>query len=244
MLMENHQIIHNNVPLEFRLVRSKKRKRTISIHVNATKGVEIKVPHATSIERVNTLIKTRFNWIKERLNVIPITLTPWYEQNTLFYLGQRYPVQIETFPFAKIRGECVLENTHFQVTLAQGLTASAQQNLYKRTLENWYRERAREVLSERTDYFVTLMQVKPNTIIIKTQKRRWGSCDAKNNIRYNWKIIMAEPALIDYLIVHELAHIKHKNHSKKFWNFVASRVPDHQQRRKKLHQFGQSISEG
>jgi predicted metal-dependent hydrolase len=242
--MEHHRIIHDNTVLEFVITRSKKRRRTIAIHVSTEKGVEVKVPYATRLERIKDLIIARLTWIQQRLNALPVpeTIQSWYERDILFYQGKAYPLIIDTFPFAKKRGECVFTGTQFTVTLAQGLSESSKQQLFKKTLETWYREQAELRLRERTAYFAELMQVRPRGILIKTQRRRWGSCSAHNVIRYNWKIIMATPELLDYLVVHELAHIKIKNHGKNFWRLLAMILPDYQWRRKSLHEFGQGMT--
>ncbi len=242
--MESHTLNYNNTLLEFHIARSKKRRRTIAIHVSQ-KGIEVKVPYATKLKHIIELVQERFEWIQGQLSkfsaVKEQAATPWYSLGCLFYLGESYPVRIETFPFAKKKGECVLSERDMVLTIAQELTTLERTKVIKKTLETWYREKADEVLRERTQHFAQLMQVTPKEIMIKTQKSRWGSCDSHNNIRYNWKIIMAAPELLDYLVVHELAHIRVKNHSKKFWEVVAQILPDHKARRKALHEFGRGL---
>lgn len=242
--MESHTLNYNNTLLEFNIARSKKRRRTIAIHVSK-KGIEVKVPYATQLKPIIELVQERFDWIQGQLMkfsaVKEHVATPWYSLGCLFYLGESYAVHVETFPFAKKKGECVLNERGLVLTIAQKLTTLERTNIIKKTLEAWYREKAEGVLRERTEYFAQLMQVKPKEIMIKTQKSRWGSCDRHNNIRYNWKIIMAAPELLDYLVVHELAHIRVKNHSKKFWDVVAQILPDHKARRKALHEFGRGL---
>lgn len=78
------------------------------------------------------------------------------------------------------------------------------------------------------------MGVQPNKVKIKAQKSRWGSCSSKKNINLNWKIVLAPSKVMDYLIVHELAHLKHMNHSKRFWAFVESIIPDYKEMKREL----------
>ncbi len=106
-------------------------------------------------------------------------------------------------------------------------------------LNLWYRKQAKAILLERTDYFATEMGLFPSKVIVKTQKSRWGSCSSDNIIRFNWRVIRAPLDLIDYLIVHELAHIQEKNHGPAFWNLVGRFIPDAIQKRKALQHFGQ-----
>jgi len=112
-----------------------------------------------------------------------------------------------------------------------------QEKQAQKFVESWYRTAAKAILEKRTAFFAEQMQVMPKEILIKTQRRRWGSCDRFNNIRYNWKIIMAPIELVDYLVVHELAHIKEKNHSPAFWRVVESAMPDYKVRRAALKDF-------
>jgi predicted metal-dependent hydrolase len=93
---------------------------------------------------------------------------------------------------------------------------------------------ADRVLREKTDSFAKRMRVKPTSVQIGNARTRWGSCSGDNRIRYSWRIVMGDEETIDYLVVHELAHIKQHNHSRCFWDEVAAVLPDYRARRKKL----------
>lgn len=99
------------------------------------------------------------------------------------------------------------------------------------------REEAREILQVKTDYFARLMGVQYNRIFIKEQKTIWGSCSTKGNLNFNWKLILAGPDQLEYVVVHELAHLKEMNHSPAFWREVEKVLPDYRERRKKLKDF-------
>lgn len=243
--MESHSFAQDHKQFEFKILRSKKRRKTIAIHVSKKKGVEVKVPYATTMKRILALVEERSHWIYEKLTKLQNQPEPelkaWHEGDNLWFLGINYPLHIETFPFHKKKAECVFDHKKFTLVVAQKLNEKERKDVIIQTLEAWYREEALKILTERTEYFARLMQVKNKKIIVKAQKHRWGSCDRYNNIRYNWKIIMCALEIIDYLVVHELAHIKFKNHSKKFWGFVESILPDQDQRRKDLCEFGRNF---
>lgn len=97
-----------------------------------------------------------------------------------------------------------------------------------------YRERARTFLTERTDYFSEKYNLSYSGIRINSAKTRWGSCNHKNGLNFNWKIFFAPPEVLDYLVAHELAHTIHKNHKKEFWNKVAEMHPKYKESRKWL----------
>ncbi|MPM66824.1 hypothetical protein SDC9_113736 [bioreactor metagenome] len=87
-------------------------------------------------------------------------------------------------------------------------------------LEGWYKETAADILIEKTNYWSHRLGVNPAKINIKNQRTRWGSCSNRGSINYNWKIVMAPPEVINYLVIHELAHLIVPNHSEKFWKVV------------------------
>lgn len=99
------------------------------------------------------------------------------------------------------------------------------------------REQAGEILRMKADYFARLMGVEYNRIFIKEQKTVWGSCSSKGNLNFNWKLILAGPDQLEYVVVHELAHLKEMNHSPAFWREVEKVLPDYRERRKRLKSF-------
>lgn len=98
------------------------------------------------------------------------------------------------------------------------------------------RELARRKITGRVEYFAPLMGVSYNRIFIKEQKTRWGSCSSLGNLNFNWKLILLDEALLDYVVVHELAHRKQMNHSPAFWAEVEQILPDYRERRRRLRE--------
>ena len=95
-------------------------------------------------------------------------------------------------------------------------------------------ERAKRIFPERTAYFAKRMGVDYGRITIREQKTRWGSCSSKGNLNFNWKLVLLDPELLDYVVVHELAHRREMNHSVAFWKVVESELPDYRERRRRL----------
>lgn len=104
----------------------------------------------------------------------------------------------------------------------------------RKKLIMFYREQARQILSERIGRFATRMGVHPADIRIGSAKRSWGSCTSAGRLTFSWRLMMASPEAVDYVIVHELAHLKHLNHSEAFWAVVARILPDWKKRRQEL----------
>lgn len=104
-----------------------------------------------------------------------------------------------------------------------------------------YRRQAAAVFAERTAYYAALMRVGYQKITIKEQKTRWGSCSRKGNLNFNWRLMLAPDAVLDYVVVHELAHRLEMNHSSRFWQIVAEIMPDYRQYRGWLRRYGSCL---
>ena len=102
-------------------------------------------------------------------------------------------------------------------------------------------ERAKKLLPMKVAYYAGRMWVTWNRITIREQKTRWGSCSSKGNLNFNWKLMLMPENIIDYVVVHELAHRREMNHSSRFWEIVASQIPDYERRRKQLNELGMRL---
>ncbi len=100
--------------------------------------------------------------------------------------------------------------------------------------EAYYRRKARQKIKERLYFFSQLYDLKYNQVYIRDQKTRWGSCSSKKNLNFNWRLILAPAEVLDYVVVHELCHLKHMNHSRAFWQLVSKQCPDFNQPKKWL----------
>lgn len=108
-------------------------------------------------------------------------------------------------------------------------------------LEARYRELARAVIGQRVSYFAAKMGVTYGRISIRDQKTRWGSCSGRGNLNFNWKLVLMPPEVLDYVVVHELAHRKQMNHSPLFWAEVGRVLPDYESRRRWLKEHGKEV---
>jgi predicted metal-dependent hydrolase len=112
---------------------------------------------------------------------------------------------------------------------------------YKDDLKKWYKDQTAKIISERITVLNCRLNLKYNKVIIRNQRSRWGSCSRKGNLNFNLLLAALPPELIDYIIVHELLHLKEMNHSKKFWQLVETVDPHYKNHRKLLHKYGALI---
>lgn len=154
---------------------------------------------------------------------------------SVYYLGESYEL-VRILQKNSPPGVYIDKNRFF-VTVRESTDAHLQQ-----VLEGWYRQRAREIFSDRALCLGLEMGVVYNRIFIKNQKTRWGSCSCLKNLNFNWRLIMASPQVIDYLVVHELAHLKEMNHSRRFWQLVEQYCPEYKAHRRWLKERGSTLS--
>ncbi|MCM1135266.1 MAG: M48 family metallopeptidase [Clostridium sp.] len=150
----------------------------------------------------------------------------------LYYLGEKRTLRVIREERSRAKVKCVM------ASLLMWVPYEADYEYRRRQLENWYRREAAAVFEEKAEEFAKRLQVSFHTIRIKDQKSRWGSCSSKGNLNFNWRLIMAPEPVCDYVIIHELCHLVHMNHSAEFWALVGSICPEHKQYRKWLREKG------
>ena len=109
-------------------------------------------------------------------------------------------------------------------------------------LERRYRNSARDIFTKRVEYYHQFTGGNYTTITIRDQKSRWGSCSSRGTLSFNYRLVFAPPKVLDYVVVHELCHFTHMNHSKDFWNMVASVMPEYKIYKKWLKEHGQELT--
>ncbi len=235
------------MPSPSRITRSPRRRRTVALRVLPDGTLTVQAPLRTSLKWIEGFIASRAKWIERRVaeatrkrTAPSVTL----ETGALIpYEGRFLLLNISSFrtsaaPKARREDpESRLVENHVIVSLPDDLPPQDRQAEIRTELILWYKKQARRVFAERLAFWAERMNLKPSRLIISSPARRWGSCNAKNEIRLNWRLVMASPEILDYVIVHELAHIPHKNHSTAFWRCVARAVPDCKEKRKTLHNW-------
>ncbi|WP_409069260.1 M48 family metallopeptidase [Clostridium caseinilyticum] len=216
-------------------LKSKKRK-TISIRIGEEFIIEVTAPLETNEYTIERVLKKEERWIIKKIK----KLKEVENFNGYYYLGKLYCLEVKEVKSLYFKLE--IDNDKFIIYINSGILQEKREEIIKDNLEKFYKEKAIKVLEERTEYYSSILGVKPKNITIKNQKTLWGSCSSKGNVNYNYKIVMAPLKVLDYIVVHELCHLIHMNHSKNFWSLVESIIPDCRERRKWLKENGYKLT--
>ena len=154
---------------------------------------------------------------------------------SLWYLGRHYRLKVhsQTSQEAKLRGGLL------QVCAPSGTMQTAQ---VREAVVSWLREHAARRLPERVEAWRRTAGVAMPRVIIADQQKRWGSCDQRGTIRLNWHLIQAPMRLVDYVVVHELLHLRHRGHGRDYWQALGRVMPDYERRRADLRQLGSRLA--
>ncbi|MCQ1536426.1 M48 family metallopeptidase [Methanosarcina sp. KYL-1] len=226
--------------IAYEIVYSKRRKKA-AIVVRPDLRVEFRAPQGLSREAIRGMVSRKADWVQEKLEWFAANRPPSLEKQYLdgesfLYLGREYPLKIilegNEKPGAAICGPELI------VRLPKTSPAELRPALAKKAAWQWYRQKAElEVKGHLTAYSEKL-GITPPAFKVKHQKRRWGSCSADNVLRINFQLMMAPPGQLEYVVVHELCHIKEKNHSPRFWKLVGELMQGYEVHRKELKKEG------
>lgn len=204
------------------VVRTNRRK-TASVKVEEGK-VSIVIPLDLPDSNIEQLVKNKTRWIREKIylhsQATPFKSKEYVSGESFSYMGKNYRLRLlsgKTKPVKMKQGRLVVS-----IPKGEGRTDKV-----RAALEQWYRVRAEEKLNEKVKRYSKLIGVNPKSVSIKSFKSRWGSCHKSGDIQFNWLIIIAPNKVVDYVVVHELCHLKEHNHSPKFWKSIEKVLPDY-----------------
>lgn len=212
-------------PVHYILHRSHGRRR-ISLSVDE-RGLRVGAPLRASLREIETVLQTHAHWVLRKLEHWSDKRSPqrgWESGETLPYLG--LPLKLDV---AHGTSSVVLTPTQLRIhspdPAAPAIAALAR---------HWFRGQALEHFHKRIEHYRSHVTLEPVSIKLSNARSRWGSCHVSGRISLNWRLIHMPQHLIDYVVVHELAHLREMNHSPRFWAVVGSVVPDYAARRREI----------
>lgn len=200
------------------------RKKTASIRVEEG-VVSVVVPTNTTTEKVEKLLTDKRTWIKQKIAIqqelSPASGKSFVSGEAFPYLGRNYRLKVTTGAFAPVK----LLQGRLVVQVPEG---SQQPHVIRNAIIRWYKRQAEQKLQEKVSRYAPLVGVKPTEVSVRSFKARWGSCTPDGKLEFNWLIMQAPNRMVDYVVIHELCHLIHHDHSPSFWYEVQRVMPDYQ----------------
>jgi len=215
----------------YKIIRSN--RKTLCLSVDESARLIVRAPNRASDKQIHEFVSTKESWINKKQQLMRDRLDEYESHSSLpqcLYLGKLYPLklipgQVDTMSF---------NGSDFTVS-------HSNEDKIKLTLSSWYKQRFIDIAKPRVSYYAKKYNLAINRVNVKAQKTLWGSCSGNNNINLNYQLIMAPIEVIDYVIVHELVHTLHKNHSPSFWQEVSSIMPKYKASKSWLKENGYKL---
>ncbi len=220
-------VVLEGAPVRYWLYRVPRRKH-VHLLVDERGSLVVRAPYHCSRQYAEAAIYANHGWAIRALQDARRSL----RQRPRLVTGCRLPVLDEslTLRLRLTRRPRVCRDGH--ELWVEG--ADLQPETVKSRLSTWYRSQARAHFGARVTHFAAQAGVAPQRLTVRGQRTRWGSCSARGTISLNWRLMQVPAALVDYVVVHELCHLRHLNHSSAFWEMVGGIVPDWRDRRARL----------
>lgn len=210
--------------IRYELIRQD--RKTISILVKPG-HVTVKAPICVKQEKIDAFVCEKETWICKKLSA--------YENKSARFSS------VLTYENFLYRGQILKPVFHVGASFAPVdetlLVPMKYGGAFLQPLKTWYKKSAKEYLTARLNAFSEALKLPYRSFALTNAKSKWGSCGADASIRLNWRLLLLPDTLIDYVVVHELCHTKHMNHSKHFWSFLQNCLPDYASRRKSLKEY-------
>lgn len=225
--------------IRYELLRSEQRK-TVDVVIERDGHVSVRAPQHLPVEQVDTVVQRKRFWIYRNLaewrdlNATRV-VREWVNGEGFLYLGASYRLLL-------VHGQesaLILKDGRF--CLARELVDRGGEVAAKQAFEAFYHEKGTERFRRRVAYFAPKVGVVPATVSVKEIGYRWATCAPSRDLSFHWKCMMAPPKVIDYIVVHELCHLHHWDHTEAFWNEVDKVMPDFNERKAWLRTYGASL---
>ena len=214
-----------NQKVPYEIVRHA-RARSIIISAGP-KGIRLTVPKHRSVGAARKFIQSKKGWVlEEYLKASKIRQSLNSRINSdghIPFLGRDVPAEV-VWDVAEAVG-IDFDGEKVCATLPFGTDKDEREELFQHAMKQWYGEQARIILSRRVDYFATLMGLEYGKVAVRDQRTRWGSCSGRGTLSFNWRLVLAPEDVLDYLVVHELAHLRYLSHRVRFRSLVRKWAP-------------------
>lgn len=236
--MERSLVSYGMTTIDY-VVRRSERRATVSIAIDPEEGVLVTAPVRATVDRLDRIVHAKAGWIVERLRraqrqVQRPRARAFVSGETYPYLGRQHRLRVEVGGEERVR----LHHGRLVVGVDRGSDDVQRAAYVRKALIEWYRDHAKARLGALVHEWAPAVGFSAVRVLVRDQHRRWGSCDAAGVIRLNWRIIQAPIALVEYVVAHELVHLRHADHTRAFWAALGRVMPEYERRRTELRRVG------
>ena len=217
--------------VDYKLVRRRGR-RGVGLKVDGS-GMTVAVSLSTPVSAIEEMIGNNAKWVLKKLDewshrrIVPQT---WQTGTTLSFLGDPLTLMLD------VSADTTRRRPHVEPMMGHLFVRAhtADVAMIEKAVVDWYKKQALPHFAQRAFFFARLHGLAPPQVFLSSAVGRWGSCNSRREVRFSWRLVKARQALIDYVVCHELAHLRHMNHSTAFWQEVARMCPDYRELKAEL----------
>lgn len=234
--------VSNVLPVPY-IIRRSKRAKHLRVIVRPGEII-ITAPSRTSESDIKNFILAHEEWILRKYRYFDQFVSncgrnrAFLGGEEISFMGKRLNLVVVE---SDLPNRVTLDDCRLIIYISHGLEAEEKQKEITGKLEQWLKDRAREFVTGLAIDMSKELRVQFKDIRIKNQKTRWGSCSRQGNLNFNWRLIMAPPEVFQYVVAHEVSHLVHMNHSRKFWETVESILPGYARPKKWLKENGRIL---
>lgn len=237
-MIERSEIQFGLTPIPF-LIRRSDRRETVALTIEHTGKLVVTAPEGVAIDRLNGIVRHKAPWVLKRIKTASERLPPPSDREfvtgePVLYLGRQFRLKVIESEDEHPR----IWAGSYEVPVPASFNGAARRREVRRRLAGSLKQHADLYLPDRLDDVCRRLPVEKPSIIVREQAKRWGSCDARGVLRINWRIVQAPIPLIEYVLLHELVHLRYPNHDRAFWSAVGRVMPDYEDRRARLRELG------
>lgn len=213
-----------------KIIRSN--RRSVALVITREAVLEVRAPFNVPLDVIEKFVAKKRSWIEQKKELVRkqcgcVLAKKFIDEEEFMYEGNSYKLQ---------SSDCETINLSSVLQFPKKFLSEAKEHLIV-----WYKTQALKKIVERVNYYADSTGLKCKAIKLTDAKRKWGSCSYKGSLNINWRLIMAPPKILDYIVVHELVHLVEKNHSKRFWDRVQTILSDYKERDNWLKQKGNTL---
>ena len=237
MTVESSSVTFGTTRIDY-AIRRTTRTKTVSIAVDPEDGIVLAAPKDVSVERLDEVVRGKARWIVAAVRNTsdrppPMTAREFVSGETFMYAGKQYRLRV----IVGNESGAALDHGRLVVRV-EGVLEYGLADAVRAQLVAWYEARAEERLRALVSHWSEATGLHPTKVSITSQRRRWGSCSPTGELRLNWRVIGASKRLVEYVVAHELVHLRHADHDEAFWRALGKVMPDFDERRAQLREVG------